>query len=59
MREGPLEMFACPSGTKEHESVVAVLSKSREIHAALLAIGAQVRQARPLPARVRPAAVVN
>jgi len=22
MREGPLEMFACPKGTKEHESIV-------------------------------------
>ena len=24
LREGPLEMFACSKGTKEHESVVAV-----------------------------------
>ncbi|MEM8667866.1 MAG: YdjY domain-containing protein [Planctomycetota bacterium] len=41
MREGPLEMFACPIGTKEHESIVATLAKSSDVHAALLAIGAQ------------------
>ena len=40
MKQGPLEMFACPVGTKEHESVVAVVAHSREVHAALLAIGA-------------------
>lgn len=40
LREGPLEMFACPVGTKEHESVVAVLSRARYVHAGLLAIGA-------------------
>ncbi len=40
MRDGPLEMFACPAGTKEHESVIATLPKSREVHAALLAIKA-------------------
>ncbi len=41
MREGPLEMFACPIGTKEHESVVATLAKSSQVHAALLAVGAR------------------
>ena len=40
LRRGQLEMFACPVGTKEHESVVAVLAESRELHAALLAAGA-------------------
>jgi len=40
LRRGPLEMFACPVGTKEHESIVAALAKSSEVHAALLAIGA-------------------
>lgn len=40
MTRGPLEMFACPVGTKEHESIVAVLARSREVHAALLAINA-------------------
>lgn len=38
-REAPLEMFACPAGTKEHESVVAVFARSQLVHAALLAIG--------------------
>ncbi len=41
MREGPLEMFACPIGTKEHESIVATLAKASEVHTALLAINAQ------------------
>lgn len=41
MRRGPLEMLACPVGTKEHESVVALFAKSNEVHAALLAIGAE------------------
>ncbi|AMV30775.1 hypothetical protein VN12_01575 [Pirellula sp. SH-Sr6A] len=40
-REAPLEMFACPAGTKEHESVVAVFARSQLVHAALLAIGAK------------------
>jgi hypothetical protein len=41
MTDGPLEMFACPVGTKEHESIVGTLPKSSEVHAALLAVGAQ------------------
>ncbi|MFG0288581.1 MAG: YdjY domain-containing protein, partial [Rhodopirellula sp. JB044] len=41
MTRGPLEMLACPIGTKEHESVIAAFAKSSEVHAALLAIGAQ------------------
>jgi hypothetical protein len=41
LQDGPLEMFACPVGTKEHESVVAVFSKAQVIHAALLAVGAK------------------
>lgn len=36
---GPIEVFACPEKTKEHEAVVAVRSSARLIHAALLAIG--------------------
>jgi hypothetical protein len=40
MRDGPLEMFACPMGTKEHESVIGTLAKASQVHAALLAIGA-------------------
>lgn len=39
--QGPLEMFACPKGTKEYESIVAVNSKAFVIHAALLAVGAK------------------
>jgi hypothetical protein len=40
LRRGMLEMFACPAGTKEHESVVAVHTKAATVHAALLAVGA-------------------
>jgi hypothetical protein len=43
---GPLEMFACIAGTKEHESIVAVFSKAYVIHAGLLAVGA--KQGRPV-----------
>ena len=42
LREGQLEMFACPKGTKEHESIVAVDTKAYAVHAGLLALGAQV-----------------
>jgi hypothetical protein len=41
LREGLLEMFACPKGTKEHESIVAVNCQAYEIHAGLLAAGAK------------------
>ena len=41
LREGQLEMFACPKGTKEHESVVSLNCTSEEAHAALLAAGAK------------------
>jgi len=41
LRAGQLEMLACPVGTKEHESVIAVFSKAKVIHAGLLAIGAK------------------
>jgi hypothetical protein len=41
LREGMLEMFACPKGTKEHESIVAVNSKAQYVHAALLLVGAK------------------
>lgn len=41
LRKGPLEMFACPLQTKEHESIVAVEAKSSEIHACLVALGFQ------------------
>ncbi len=41
LNRGPLEMFACPQKTKEHESIVAVNSDAMTIHAALLAVGAK------------------
>ncbi len=41
LREGQLEMFACPKGTKEHESVVAINGPAHIVHAGLLALGAK------------------
>ena len=41
LQEGILEMFACPRGTKEHESIVAVETEVFIIHAALLTLGAE------------------
>jgi hypothetical protein len=41
LREGLLEMFACPKGTKEHESIISVNCKAEEVHAGLLAAGAK------------------
>jgi hypothetical protein len=41
LHEGQLEAFACPRGTKEHESIVAVNCKPQFVHAALLAVGAK------------------
>lgn len=41
LREGMLEMFACPKETKEHESIVAVNCKAQFVHAGLLAVGAK------------------
>jgi hypothetical protein len=37
--KGPIEFFACPHGTKEHESIVSARSTARLVHAALLAVG--------------------
>lgn len=42
LREGQLEMFACPRGTKEHESIVAADTLAHAVHAGLLAVGAKV-----------------
>jgi hypothetical protein len=50
LREGPLEMFACTAGTKEHESIVTVKTRAKMVHAALLALGAEPGQ----PARFTP-----
>ncbi|MGE0755494.1 MAG: YdjY domain-containing protein [Pirellulaceae bacterium] len=41
LREGLLEMFACPKGTKEHESIVAVNCNAQFVHAGLIAVGAE------------------
>lgn len=41
LREGPLEMFACPRNTKEHESIVSVDTSAMKIHASLIALGAE------------------
>ncbi len=41
LRAGMLEMFACPKGTKEHESIVSVNAPARFVHGALLALGAE------------------
>lgn len=41
LREGMLEMFACPRGTKEHESIVAVNTPARFVHGGLLLLGAE------------------
>jgi hypothetical protein len=40
LREGYLELFACLSGTKEHESIVSVATQAQVVHAALVAVGA-------------------
>jgi hypothetical protein len=41
LQKGQLEMFACPKGTKEHESVISLNCEAFEVHAGLLAIGAK------------------
>jgi len=41
LKEGMLELVACTKGTKEHESIVAVEAAARDIHAALLLLGAE------------------
>ncbi len=50
LREGQLEMFACPRQTKEHESVIAVNCKAREAHAGLIVVGGKSGH----PARFEP-----
>ena len=54
--DGLLEFFACPAGTKEHESVVAVTASARLVHAALLAIGLEPGQPVSFDPEYRPAA---
>ncbi len=50
LRQGQLEMFACPKNTKEHESIVAADTEAYLVHAALLALGAKAGQ----PVQFRP-----
>lgn len=42
LREGPLEVFLCRAGTKEHEAILRVDMDARYIHAALVAAGGKV-----------------
>ena len=37
--KGAIEFFACPQGTKEHESIVSARSTAQLVHVGLLAIG--------------------
>ena len=39
LNRGPLEVFACLKGTKEHESIVAIDTEAVTVHAALVAAG--------------------
>jgi hypothetical protein len=41
LREGPLEVFLCKKGTKEHEAIVRVDADAQFLHAALEAAGAK------------------
>lgn len=41
LREGPLELFLCKKGTKEHEAILRVDVDAKLIHLALLAAGAK------------------
>ncbi len=59
LREGPLEMFSCPKHTNEHESIVSVNTTAYIIHAALLAIGAQVGKPVSFEPKYTPAAGVE
>lgn len=41
LREGPLEVFLCKKGTKEHEAILRIDADAKFIHAALEAAGAK------------------
>jgi hypothetical protein len=41
LREGPLEVFVCKQGTKEHEAILRADFDAREIHKLLLLAGAE------------------
>ena len=40
LTRGGLEMFICPEGTKEHESIIAAHALSSQVHACLIKLGA-------------------
>jgi hypothetical protein len=40
LNEGALEMFMCPQQTKEHESVISANALASQVHASLIALGA-------------------
>ncbi len=58
LREGPLELFACPKQTKEHESVISVNASPQVVHAGLLAVGAKVGKPVQFAPEYRPASGV-
>lgn len=55
LTRGPLEMLACPSGSKEHESILAVKTRPSFVHAALLAVGAKPGKPAQLGPNFKPA----
>ena len=55
LNDGQLEMFICPEGTKEHESVIASSVLSSYIHHALLLIDCQPGKASSWDPEYRPA----
>jgi len=52
---GQLEMFICPEGTKEHESVISANALASEIHMALLLVGCKPGKASSWNPSYRPA----
>jgi len=55
LADGPIEFFACPSKTKEHESIVVVDAPARLVHTALLAIGLKPGSPASFEGEYRPA----
>lgn len=55
LADGPIEFFACPSKTKEHESIVGVDAPARLVHTALLAIGLKPGSPASFEGEYRPA----
>lgn len=53
--KGPIEVFACPAGTKDHEAIVATKSSARLVHAGLLVIGLEPGRPSEMHPTFRPA----